>query len=237
MKRLAETILLTPLRRILAQAVLWMVVSFLATGTVIVALLVVNDRHALSMTRPAIDLAGGLAGEALLLIIALWLLRRDAIAGGPVRRRWLVALLAAIPPLAVLGLIALVASVPGMTATLRQLAPDTAGQAPPASAAMLASGMLLTVCLAPMAEELFFRGWLWGRLRLYWRPLATAVCTGLLFMLLHLTGGLLKPLFVLPSTVLLTLARHYGGGVRASIIVHIVHNGTIAAMTVLARLA
>jgi len=219
-------------RATLLLAVLWMVVSFLATSVVIVGLLVVLGT---TVPRLAIDQAGGFAGEALLLGVALRMGR--GLGGGPIRRPWLVAAIAATPPLAVGGLVAVVAALPGAVERMRPMMTPNTSQTLQAAPLLVASGMLLTVALAPLAEELFFRGWLWARLRPHWRPLATGACTGILFMLLHLTGGWLKPLAVLPTTILLTLARHYGGTVKASLIVHVANNATIAAITLLARQA
>ncbi len=211
-----------------------MVASFLATGAAIVSLLVLSNLAILTLPRTAIDQIGGFVGEAALLLIALL---SGGLGAGAVHRRRLVVGLAAAPPLAMIALVALVAQLLGASETLRPLMTPNTSQALEAGPLLLATGMVLTVIVAPIAEELFFRGWLWGRLRPHWRPLATGACTGVLFMLLHLTGGVLKPLFVLPTTVLLTLARHYGGSVRASLIVHVSNNATVAAVLLLARQA
>jgi membrane protease YdiL (CAAX protease family) len=86
------------------------------------------------------------------------------------------------------------------------------------------------ICLvAPVVEELFFRGWLWTALREIWGPVATALCTGGLFLLTHAPGGMTRLFILLPITILLSVARHRGDSVRASLTLHAVNNGIVAA--------
>ncbi len=79
------------------------------------------------------------------------------------------------------------------------------------------------VVLAPLAEELFFRGWLWTALRRHWRAFPTALLTCGFWLLVHLERGLLLPLFLLPTAVILGFARHFCG-IRAAIILHAIYN-------------
>jgi membrane protease YdiL (CAAX protease family) len=86
------------------------------------------------------------------------------------------------------------------------------------------------ICLvAPVVEELFFRGWLWTALRRIWGPVPTALCTGGLFLLAHAPGGMPRLFILLPVTILLSVARHRGDSVRAALTVHAVNNGIVAA--------
>lgn len=94
-------------------------------------------------------------------------------------------------------------------------------------------GIVLIVVLAPLGEELFFRGWLWTGLRRVWSPLAVSAVTGGLWLLLHLGNGLLYPLFLVPAAVLFSVIRHVGGSVRASLIAHVVNNGFAAGAALL----
>jgi membrane protease YdiL (CAAX protease family) len=87
----------------------------------------------------------------------------------------------------------------------------------------VAAFAVATVILAPLAEELFFRGWLWTGLRRHWRALPTALLTCGFWLLIHLDRGLLLPLFLLPTAVMLGFARHFCG-IRASIILHVTYN-------------
>jgi membrane protease YdiL (CAAX protease family) len=83
--------------------------------------------------------------------------------------------------------------------------------------------IFIKVVFIPLAEELFFRGWLWTGLRRYWGALPTAVVTSALFLAIHFPS--LVP--IIPSTVALATARHLGGSVRASIAVHMMNNLTV----------
>jgi membrane protease YdiL (CAAX protease family) len=86
------------------------------------------------------------------------------------------------------------------------------------------------ICVvAPAVEELFFRGWLWTALRRIWGPVPTALCTGGLFLLMHAPGGKARLFILLPITIILSVARHRGDSVRASLTVHMVNNGVVAA--------
>jgi len=85
----------------------------------------------------------------------------------------------------------------------------------------------VTVIGAPVAEELFFRGWLWEGLRPRWGAWGTGVMTGLLFVLMHGAGGewRLLPLLVPAAAAVLSVAREVRGSVRASMAVHAFGNG------------
>ena len=84
---------------------------------------------------------------------------------------------------------------------------------------------------APLAEELFFRGWLWSRLSQAWPPRAVAVATCLAFAAAH--GQYAAS--VLPIAVALTWLRLRGGGLRAPLALHLVINTLAAAVTLIGR--
>lgn len=84
--------------------------------------------------------------------------------------------------------------------------------------------VLSVIGLSPLWEELFFRGWLWTGLRRRWHPIPVMLTTSILWLLLHGMDGLARPLFLIPQAVLISLARHYCGGVRASLTIHILNN-------------
>lgn len=88
------------------------------------------------------------------------------------------------------------------------------------------------VVLAPLAEELFFRGWLWTALRRHWRAFPTALLTCGFWLVIHLEQGLLSPLFLVPTAVILGFARHFCG-IRAAIILHAVYNLVVVLFLVL----
>ncbi len=84
--------------------------------------------------------------------------------------------------------------------------------------------MTIIVVIAPVAEELFFRGWLWVGLRKYWGALPAAALTGVLWAAIHIEGGIWKPALLLPVAVVLSAARHLGQSVRAPIAIHVLYN-------------
>jgi membrane protease YdiL (CAAX protease family) len=87
--------------------------------------------------------------------------------------------------------------------------------------------IFISVILIPLAEELFFRGWLWTGLRRHWGALPTAVVTSALFLAIHWPNGFPSLVAIIPLTIVLGTARHLGGTVRASIAVHMMNNLTV----------
>jgi membrane protease YdiL (CAAX protease family) len=90
----------------------------------------------------------------------------------------------------------------------------------------------IVACLSPVAEELFFRGWLWNGLRRYWSALPTASVTALLWLAIHLEQGLYVPLALIPAAFILTIARQVSKSVRAPIALHVIYNLVIAAVPI-----
>jgi membrane protease YdiL (CAAX protease family) len=80
------------------------------------------------------------------------------------------------------------------------------------------------ICLAPLSEELFLRGWMWTRLRRTWSVGSTAMLTGGIWLLAHLANGIGAPVVLLPLAVILSAARHVGQSVRASLAIHASYN-------------
>jgi membrane protease YdiL (CAAX protease family) len=80
---------------------------------------------------------------------------------------------------------------------------------------------IVIVSLAvPVAEELFFRGWMWSELRKIWPIWATMLGTAVLFTLMHVQIGI----GLLFGVVAYTVCRHYCASVRASILLHMINN-------------
>jgi uncharacterized protein len=86
---------------------------------------------------------------------------------------------------------------------------------------------LKEVVFDPLAEELLFRGWLWTGLRKRWGVASTATLTGILWLALHASTKIYVLAIIFPVAVILSVARHLGGSVRASIALHILYNATI----------
>jgi membrane protease YdiL (CAAX protease family) len=78
-----------------------------------------------------------------------------------------------------------------------------------------------SVLLAPLSEELFYRGWLWTGLRKHWGALPTGALTGVAWLVGHSAGAVV---WLLPVAVMLSVARHFGQSVRASIALHMLYN-------------
>lgn len=93
--------------------------------------------------------------------------------------------------------------------------------------------------IAPVAEELLFRGYLFGRVRQQLSAAATIVLTAVVFSVLHLGIGQLESLqwniaiatFVLGLSI--GIAREVTGSVWAGIIIHMIQN-TIAFLVLFA---
>jgi membrane protease YdiL (CAAX protease family) len=90
--------------------------------------------------------------------------------------------------------------------------------------------LLLLVIVAPLAEELFFRGRFWTALRGHWGPLATGVCTAALWLAIHLPGVIGRTVLLLPLALALSFAREFTGSVRAPILIHVCNNAASGAM-------
>jgi membrane protease YdiL (CAAX protease family) len=90
--------------------------------------------------------------------------------------------------------------------------------------------------VAPVVEELFFRGWLWSALDRVWHAVPTAVVTGGLFLLIHAPSGVGRVIILLPLTILLSVARYRCDSVRASLALHMINNGLVLAEVWLAPL-
>lgn len=82
--------------------------------------------------------------------------------------------------------------------------------------------VLTMVVLAPLAEELFFRGFLWTGLRRHWSAPLTALFTAAAWLALHVNVAQIMFL-VLPALVI-SAARHVSRSVRSPILIHATYN-------------
>lgn len=94
----------------------------------------------------------------------------------------------------------------------------------PAHPAGLALSFVAVVVMAPLAEELLFRGWIYTGLRKAFRASTTVMVTTLIFALAHSDGGMLYPLAVFIPGLALALIRHWTGSVWASFAAHALYN-------------
>lgn len=79
------------------------------------------------------------------------------------------------------------------------------------------------VVMAPFAEELLFRGYLYGKLRRYASVIVSMVVTSLLFAVVHGQWNVGVDVFVL--SLALTGLREMTGSIWAGVVVHMLKNG------------
>jgi membrane protease YdiL (CAAX protease family) len=100
---------------------------------------------------------------------------------------------------------------------------------------MIAAGFMV-ICVAPVAEEFFFRGFFYRALRSRWSPLAAAAIDGLLFGVIHydFTGAdallILPPLGVLGFIFCLVYERT--GSIYPTIAMHAFNNAVAFGVTI-----
>ncbi|MDH5492468.1 MAG: CPBP family intramembrane metalloprotease, partial [Myxococcales bacterium] len=123
-------------------------------------------------------------------------------------------------------------------ALLQALIPST-GAAPIETFVSFPSGLLAFAAVAllvPLAEELFFRGLLYGRLEARYGPGAALGLTALLFALVHLPqqwGAWGAFASVALTGLVLTLLRRLTGSTLVPALVHLTHNALITAFAIL----
>ncbi len=81
---------------------------------------------------------------------------------------------------------------------------------------------LVVVVLAPIGEEIFFRGFVFAGLKKYWGVAWGAVVSSAIFALFHLNGLLFIPLFIIG--VALAWLYEFSGSILPSIMLHIINN-------------
>ncbi|MFZ2544791.1 MAG: type II CAAX endopeptidase family protein [Candidatus Saccharimonadales bacterium] len=82
---------------------------------------------------------------------------------------------------------------------------------------------LTLVVVAPFAEELLFRGYLYGKLKNYVPAIVAAIATSLLFGLAH--GQLNVGIDVFVLSLVLCSLRSLTGSIWAGVLVHVIKNG------------
>jgi membrane protease YdiL (CAAX protease family) len=89
--------------------------------------------------------------------------------------------------------------------------------------------ILLAVLVAPVAEELFYRGWLWTALRFFWRPASVMIVTSVTWLAVHMMDNIYLIPRLIPLAIILSVARHHCGSVAATIGLHMVNNAVVSA--------
>jgi membrane protease YdiL (CAAX protease family) len=83
---------------------------------------------------------------------------------------------------------------------------------------------LIAAVISPIAEEVFFRGFLFTNLRVYAGYATTIIVTAAYFALLHFASTLVLPLLVLPFGLILGLVRERYASIRPAIYLHLIWN-------------
>ena len=177
--------------------------------------------------------------QATLLLAALWQTRRSG--GGnrraslgirPIRHPGIIVLLCATMMALLFGFVTLVALFPGLRAFAESVTPSVLSE--DSSPVVLGLKIMLVAVLAPVSEELFFRGWIWEALRQRGQSVAMTVCLSIIpWLLLHGIDSPGRILFIIPAGLIFSLARHVGGSVLASLSLHVTNNGTAVLMQLL----
>lgn len=95
----------------------------------------------------------------------------------------------------------------------------------PADAAGMALSFVAVVILAPWAEELIFRGWIYSSLRQSFGPWPAIVVTAAVFAVVHMDPSRLYPLLIFIPGLMLTIIREKNGSTKASFYAHALYNG------------
>ncbi len=88
--------------------------------------------------------------------------------------------------------------------------------------------VMAAVVVAPLAEEVLFRGFVYGVLKRYTDAPFAALSSSLMFAIIHLHVGSLLPLWVL--ALLFCLAYEVTGCLLAPMLLHMIFNGTSIAL-------
>ncbi|MHB8884065.1 MAG: CPBP family intramembrane glutamic endopeptidase [Methylovirgula sp.] len=103
----------------------------------------------------------------------------------------------------------------------------------PADLAASAALFVLAVIVAPVTEELLFRGWIYTGLRFHWGLWPALLTTSALFAGAHYENTHLYALAVFPIGLALGIVRERAGSIKASILFHAVNNFVALALAAL----
>lgn len=155
----------------------------------------------------------------------------------PIQHIGRVALLCIVMIVCLLGFVLMAARMPALREFAKSVTPDIMARLGEGGPFAVLLKVMLAVVLAPLSEEMFFRGWLWEGLRQRGHAFFTTAClTALPWLLLHGLDSPARVVFLIPAAVVFSLARQQGGGVLASLVVHVTNNTTAVLMQTLAVL-
>ena len=230
---------LEPARRLMLMAIgWWLLAEFSAVIAVLFAIVIgiaIGEWKLADVRNPALlPLLGTVGAWAAACALLIAVRTRSAIVGqgnrragvgdGPITRWWLLAVLA-LPTIAWAFIVGVF-----MNAVSPQSVTNWRGHGP-----SLAAFAVVAILLAPLAEELFYRGWLWTGLRQHWRVFPTALFACGFWLVSHIDRGALVPILLIPTAVILGIARQFCG-IRAAIILHAAHN-LVSVLVIVSALA
>ena len=105
---------------------------------------------------------------------------------------------------------------------------DSVGFAARAGPIWLTLILFKAVVLVPVAEELFFRGWLWAALRPVWGVWPTALCTAVPWVLSQAGESPRALWFAVPAAIILSVQRHRLGSAWGTVVTHVTYQATLA---------
>ena len=105
----------------------------------------------------------------------------------------------------------------------------------PASPVAVVAAFALVVILAPLSEELLFRGWIYTALRARFGFATALWTTALLFALAHWDPTHLYAMAILPLGLVLGYLRERTGSVRATTLFHMIYNSSALALSFLGK--
>lgn len=104
----------------------------------------------------------------------------------------------------------------------------------PTDYVLLAALVAKVVILAPITEELLFRGWIYTALRARWSFAPSFIVTAAAFAAIHWDADHRHMLGVLPLALAVGLLRELTGSIRPTIALHAVYNLVIVVITLAA---
>ncbi len=105
----------------------------------------------------------------------------------------------------------------------------------PDSPLAVVSAFILVVVLAPLSEELLFRGWIYTALRWRFGFAAALWASAIPFAIAHWESTHLYALAILPMGLVLGYVRERTGSVRATTLFHMIYNFSGLALTFLGK--
>lgn len=155
----------------------------------------------------------------------------------PIERGGRVALSCVMMIIWLFAFVLLAAAIPALREFAKSVAPDVLSGLGEGGPAVMVFRVALVMVLAPVSEELFFRGWLWEALRQRGHGgVTTAALTVIPWLLLHGIDAPGRILFLIPAAVVFSFARQQGDSVLASLVVHATNNTTAVLMQAIAAL-